>query len=160
MNLRAATGPDIPAIRTLIDDSAIALSRGFYTDAQAAALTEQVLGVDTQLIDDGTYFVIEDDTRIVASGGWSRRGTLFGGDQAKHAHGGAGGDPLLDPACDPARIRAFFVSPRHARRGLGSRLMRHCAAAAWSAGFRRLTIADGLCAPLVNTSRPLIEPTL
>ena len=160
MNLRAATGPDIPAIRTLITDSAIVLSRGFYTDAQAAALTEQVFGVDTQLIDDGTYFVIEEDDEVVAAGRWSRRGTLFDGDQAKHAHGGASGDPLLDPACDPARIRAFFVSPRHARRGLGSRLMRHCAAAAWSAGFRRLTIADGLCAPLVNMSRPLIEPTL
>ena len=185
MNLRAATRADIPAIEALIRDSAIALSRGFYTDTQAAALTAQVFGVDTQLIDDGTYFVIDDDDRIVASGGWSRRGTLFGGDRVKHAHGGAGCDPLLDPACDPARIRAFFVASRHARRGLGSRLIRHCAAAAWDAGFRRLTLAatmpgvplyeafgfvadahfavtlaDGARAPLVTMSRPLHAPTL
>ena len=143
MRLRTATHADVPAIETLIADAGVALSRGFYTDAQAAAVTEQIFGVDTQLVVDGTYFVVEVDGVIAAAGGWSRRGTLFGSDHAKHAHGSGNAarpDPLLDPATDAARIRAFFVSPRHARRGLGSRLLVHSAAAAWAAGFRRLTL--------------------
>ncbi len=180
--LRAATHADIPAIRALILDAAIALSRGFYSDAQAAALTAQVFGVDTQLIDDATYFVIVDaHDAVIASGGWSRRATLFGGDQVKPD----GPDALLDPDHDTARIRAFFVSPRHARRGIGSLLMARCAADAWAAGFRRLALAatlpgvplyrvhgfaneepfelvlaDGVRAPLVRMSRALHGPTL
>ncbi len=134
--LRAATRGDVPTLEALIAASGIALSRGFYDDAQAAANTAQVLGVDTQLIDDGTYFVLEAADGIVACGGWSRRRTLFGADHAK----GGGPDPLLDPATDAARIRAFFVAPSQARRGLASRLLRHCAAEAWAAGFRRLTL--------------------
>lgn len=140
MNLRLATHADIPAIERLIEDSAIVLSRGFYDDEQARALTDQVFGVDTQLIADGTYVVIEDDGAIVAAGGWSRRDTLYGGDAAKPSTI----DPLLDPAVDAARIRAFFVASSHARRGLGSRLMGHCAAAAWDAGFRALTLVATL----------------
>jgi GNAT superfamily N-acetyltransferase len=136
MILRAATMADIPVIEALIVDSGIALSRGFYDDAAARAITDEIFGVDTQLIVDGTYFVIEDDGVIVAAGGWSRRGTLFGSDDTKTGTV----DPPLDAAIDPARIRAFFVASTHARRGLGSRLMEHCAGAAWQAGFRRLTL--------------------
>lgn len=137
---RVATRDDVPQLQALIGASGIALSRGFYDDAQAEAMTRQVYGVDTQLIIDGTYYLVEDEGRIVACGGWSKRGTLFGSDHAKAAEGAP--DPLLDPAVDAARIRAFFVSPDLARRGLGACLMRHCASAAWHAGFRRLTLVS------------------
>lgn len=135
--LRVATRADIPAIARLIRDSGIALSRGFYSEAQAAALTEHVFGVDTQLIDDGTYYVIEDAEGLAACGGWSLRRTLFGGDQAKH-----GDDPLLDPATEPSRIRAFFVASAHARRGLGTRLIHACEDAARAAGFASIELAS------------------
>lgn len=111
------------------------LSVGFYTPEQADAITRHVFGVDTQLIDDRTYFVIEQDGRIVACGGWSRRRTLFGGDQTKR-----GPDPLLDPATEAARIRAFFVDPSMARRGLGRQLITACMAAAKEAGFRAMEL--------------------
>jgi GNAT superfamily N-acetyltransferase len=137
--LRIATPVDIPALQALIAESGIALSAGFYTPEQAEAITRHVFGVDTQLIDDGTYFAIEDAGRIVACGGWSRRNTLFGGDQTKH-----GTDPLLDPAIEPARIRAFFVAPDRARRGLGHRLMAACVAAASAAGFTAMELVSTL----------------
>ena len=133
--LRLATPADIPALETLIARSARGLSAPFYSDEQVEAKLRHVFGVDTQLIADGTYFVLEADGAIVACGGWSRRGTLFGGDQMK-----AGPDPLLDPATEPARIRAFFVDPGHARRGLGSDILAACTTAAASAGFRRLEL--------------------
>jgi GNAT superfamily N-acetyltransferase len=135
MELRTAERPDIPALGSLIDLSGRALSVGHYSPEQADAITRHVFGVDTQLIDDGTFFVIEHDDRIVACGGWSTRRTLFGGDQAK-----AGPDPLLDPAIEPARIRAFFVHPSMARRGLGRQLMAACTAASKHAGFRALEL--------------------
>lgn len=137
--LRIATHDDIPELQALIARSGIALSAGFYTPAQAEAITREVFGVDTQLIDDGTYFAIEDAGRIVACGGWSRRNTLFGGDQTKHE-----ADPLLDATTEPARIRAFFVDPDHARRGHGRRLMQACTDAARAAGFRALTLVSTL----------------
>jgi GNAT superfamily N-acetyltransferase len=139
MLLRPATVADIPALRLLIARSGIELSAGFYTPEQAAAITEHVFGVDSQLIADGTYHVIEADGAVVACGGWSKRRTLFGGDQTK-----TGSDPLLDPATDPARIRAFFVDPAFARRGLGRRLLDHCTAEATAAGFRSLELASTL----------------
>lgn len=130
-NLRLATLEDIPSLEILIAQSARGLSAPFYSSAQIEAKLRHVFGVDTQLIHDGTYFVIEEDSALVACGGWSRRGTLFGGDQAK-----IGPDPLLDPATAPARIRAFFVHPGQARRGLGTRILDACTVAAVSAGFR------------------------
>jgi hypothetical protein len=111
---RLARLADIPALQDLILRSGRALSVGFYSQAQADAITVHVFGVDTRLIDDLTYSVIERDDRIAACGGWSMRRTLFGGDQTK-----TGPDPLLDPAAEPARIRAFFVDPAMARQGLG-----------------------------------------
>ncbi|HEY1142140.1 MAG TPA: GNAT family N-acetyltransferase [Lysobacter sp.] len=135
MELRTAERSDIPALASLIELSGRALSVGHYSPEQADAITRHVFGVDTQLIDDGTFFVIEHDDRIVACGGWSRRRTLFGGDQTK-----AGPDPLLDPAIEPARIRAFFVHPSMARRGLGRQLMAACMAASNDAGFRALEL--------------------
>ncbi len=135
--LRVALREDIPVLAGLIARSGIGLSVGFYSEEQAAAVTRHVFGVDSQLVDDGSYFVIEEAGRALACGGWSRRRTLFGGDQAK-----SGPDPLLDPASEPARIRAFFVEPGMARRGLGSMLMQHCIAEARAAGFTALELAS------------------
>ncbi|MFL5560659.1 MAG: GNAT family N-acetyltransferase [Gemmatimonadaceae bacterium] len=98
-----------------------------------------LFGVDSQLIADETYYVIERHGELAAAGGWSRRRTMYGGDQFKGS-----ADPLLDPATEPARIRAFFVHPTHARQGLARALFRHCAAAAWSAGFCRLELVATL----------------
>lgn len=134
--LRVAISDDIPELERLVARSGIALSAGFYTPEQAEAITRHVFGVDTQLIDDGSYYLIEHDGDIVACGGWSARQTLFGADRTK-----TGPDPLLDPATEPARIRAFFVDPTMARRGLGRRLIAHCSAAAAAAGFRSFELA-------------------
>lgn len=133
--IRAATVADIPALNLLIAQSAQQLGAGFYTAAQSAALSREVFGVDSQLVADGTYFVIDDAGLPVACGGWSRRSTKFGADKMK-----TGPDRLLDPATEPAKIRAFFVAPAMARRGLGSALMCHCTEAAAAAGFNRMEL--------------------
>jgi GNAT superfamily N-acetyltransferase len=134
--VRAARPDDIPAMEALIARSGIELSEGFYTKEQAQAVTRHVFGVDTQLVADQTYFLIERDGELVACGGWSKRSTLFGADRTKQ-----GADPLLDPATEPARIRAFFVDPAAARQGLGRMLLRHCADAAAAGGFHTLELA-------------------
>jgi GNAT superfamily N-acetyltransferase len=126
----------VPAITALIDRSVRALSTEHYSDAQVESALRYVFGVDTQLVRDRTYYVIESGGgNLAAAGGWSRRRTLYGGDQTKRAD-----DPLLDPATDPARIRAFFVDPAWARRGLGRQLFAACAEAATAAGFRSLEL--------------------
>jgi GNAT superfamily N-acetyltransferase len=137
--IRVARPADVPVLQELIVRSARELSVGYYTTAQTEAAVRYVFGVDSQLIADETYFLVEESAAVVACGGWSRRRTLFGGDQAKPAV-----DPLLDPAIEPARIRAFFVDPRHARRGLGRRLIDECMRAARAAGFRSLELVATL----------------
>lgn len=131
--IREATRDDITPLNALISRSARALSSGFYTPAQLDAVAGEVFGVDTQLIDDGTYFVVEHDGAMAACGGWGMRSTGCGGDQHKTA-----GERLLDPPLEAAKIRAFFVAPDMARRGIGTRLMAHCEAAAAAAGFSEL----------------------
>jgi GNAT superfamily N-acetyltransferase len=128
--LRPATLADVPALERLIAASVRALCRDDYTAAQIDAALGTAWGVDRELIRDGTYFVVEADGTIVACGGWSRRRTLFGGD----AQPGRQSD-LLDPARDAARIRAFFVDPAWARRGLGMALLERCEAEARAQGF-------------------------
>jgi GNAT superfamily N-acetyltransferase len=135
VTLRLATPDDLPALRALIPDSVRALSQGFYTPEQIESAIRYVFGPDTQLIADGTYFAAEAEGMIAGCGGWSRRATLYGGDQMKDAD-----DPLLDPATEAARIRAFFVHPRWARRGVGSAIMQACRNAAAQAGFQRLEL--------------------
>lgn len=135
MNLRVASLEDVPRLRTLIDASARDLSTGFYSPEQVDALRTYVFGVDTQLIADGSYFIIDAADEPVAAGGWSARRTLYGGDQMK-----AGVDSRLDPRTDAARIRAFFVHPQWARRGLARQLYAVCAEAAGRAGFRDLEL--------------------
>lgn len=139
VRIRRATESDLPALSELIPLSVRALSRGYYTDPQIESAILHVFGPDSRLIADGTYFVAEEDARLVGCGGWSRRRTLYGGDQMK-----AQEDPLLDPAADAARIRAFFVHPEFARRGIGSRILRACMDAARAAGFRHFSLAATL----------------
>ena len=133
--VRTATREDVPALNVLIAASARALSAGFYTPEQIDAAVTYVFGVDTGLVDDGTYFVVESEGQLVGCGGWSRRGALYGGDQRLMEQA-----PRLNPATDPARIRAFFVAPGWERRGIGSRLLAVCQAAAESEGFTSLEL--------------------
>lgn len=136
---RLATVTDLDAVRALIDRSVRALSVGYYTAAQIESGLRFVFGPDTQLITDGTYFVIDAADGLAAAGGWSKRRTLYGGDQFKEAAA-----PLLDPANDAARIRAFFVDPAHARKGLASRLFAECERAARDQGFRAFELGATL----------------
>ena len=130
--LRKATPDDHASLTALIARSARKLSAGDYQPEQVEGALRGAFGVDTQLIDDGTYFVVEAAGTIVACGGWSFRRTLFGSDS------GPGRDASeLDPAVDAAKIRAFFVDPAHARRGLGTLLLNHCEAEAAARGFTR-----------------------
>ncbi|MES2318302.1 MAG: GNAT family N-acetyltransferase [Pseudomonadota bacterium] len=135
--VRMAYASDKPVLDALIRKSGIGLAAGFYSQAQAAAITREVFGVDSALVADGTYFVIEAGDTIIACGGWSKRATDFGGDQAK-----SGDDRPLDPATEPARIRAFFVDPDFARKGLGGMLLEHCTRAAARAGFKALELVS------------------
>jgi GNAT superfamily N-acetyltransferase len=130
---------DVPALRQLIDHSVRGLSAGFYSQRQIESALLHVFGVDSQLIADGTYYLVEGPAGPVAAGGWSGRATLYGGDQHKSAP-----DVLLDPAVEPARIRAFFVHPAWARRGLARRLFDRCRSAAEGAGFRALELGATL----------------
>jgi N-acetylglutamate synthase-like GNAT family acetyltransferase len=137
IHIRLATINDIPALTQLIDESVRQLSFGYYTPAQIESALRNVFGVDTQLIFDQTYFVAEIDGQIVGCGGWSKRNTLFGGDQAKERSDLNEADSLLVPGSDAARLRAFYVHPRWARRGIGKLITKACEAAALAAGFTR-----------------------
>jgi GNAT superfamily N-acetyltransferase len=128
---REARLDDVPRLQALIEVSARALSRLDYSPAQIEAALRSAWGVDTQLIRDQSYFVAERAGELVACGGWSWRRTLFGGD------GQQGREPeALDRACDAARVRAFFVHPDWARRGLGRLLLELCEREARERGFR------------------------
>jgi GNAT superfamily N-acetyltransferase len=137
--LRTATENDRDAIEQVIFLSARELSRGFYSDEQIAAALARVYGIDSTLIDDGTYFVAEADVMLVGCGGWSKRKTLFGGDQFD-----ARNSELLDPAADAARIRAFFVHPNYARRGIARSLLDQCEREARRDGFQSLELMSTL----------------
>ena len=133
--LRKANLSDRPAIARLIELSARALSREEYSDEQIEGAIASVYGVDSDLIHDGTYFVAEATDVLVGCGGWSRRRTLFGGDQ----YAARSSDPL-DPSREAARIRAFFVHPEWARRGIGRAILERCEAEARACGFRSLEL--------------------
>lgn len=139
LRLRAAVPEDVAALSALIRESVLGLGRDDYSPEQLASALVHLFGVDTRLIEDGTYYVVESEGRPVACGGWSRRRTLFGGDQYADRS-----DDRLDPATEPARIRAFFVHPNWARRGVGRLLLARCEEAARSSGFRRLELAATL----------------
>ncbi len=127
---RLATSDDVPALEDLIPLSVRTLQAPYYSAAQMAAAMGPVFGVDRQLINDGTYFVVENADVIIGCGGWSQRKSLFGADNAR-----SGEDAMLDPATDPARIRAFFIHPDWARRGIGKAILTACESAIIAAGF-------------------------
>lgn len=137
--LRLATERDVAGITALIDASVRGLGVGYYSDEEIDESLVTVFGVDSQLIRDQTYLVIDCGGEIAAAGGWSKRSTLYGGDQTKHAE-----DAVLDPLVDAARIRAFYVAPRWARRGFARRLYQACEVAALNAGFHRFQLGATL----------------
>ena len=133
--LRLARRADVAVIDALVKASTRANFPAFYDERQTASSVVHIAHVDTMLVDDGTYFVLEADSELVGCGGWSRRDKLFSGssDQEGRAR-------LLDPATEPARVRAMFVRGDWTRRGLGTRILRECEAAARAEGFRMLSL--------------------
>jgi GNAT superfamily N-acetyltransferase len=152
-SLRVATSDDAAAIDALMKESAAALFPGVYTPEQAESAVRFVAQVDRMLLADGTYFVLEAGGEPVACGGWSRRAKPYTGS------GDADGDDrMLDPATEPAHVRAMFVRADWTRRGLGRRILEACEAAARREGFRRLGLVattSGVPLYLAYGFRPL-----
>ncbi len=137
--IRVATLDDVPELEILIRLSVHQLQAFCYSVAQREAALGPVFGVDRQLIVDGTYFAVVHDRVIIGCGGWSKRASLYGGSAGRD-----GLDPALDPDRDPARVRAFFVHPDWARRGIGKALLAECEAAIRMAGFREIELSATL----------------
>jgi len=140
--IRSANHADIAELRLLIERSVRGLQHNDYTPAQIEGALGHALGLDTQLIEDGTYFAVlpvSQPDLIVGCGGWSYRKTLYGSDHGPHRE-----NAFLDPASEPAKIRAIFVHPEWARQGLGTLILKHCEDAAQQAGFRTLEMGSTL----------------
>ena len=133
--IRKATSADTAVLSGVIAKSARGLSAGYYDSEEVEAALRGAFGVDSQLVDDGTYFVATEGDAIVGCGGWSRRHTLFGGDTFSVRDA-----TPLDPVTDAARIRAFFVLPSHARRGIGKAILHRCESEAVAMGFFRFAL--------------------
>jgi len=144
IHIRKATPADVPWLQEVIEASVRGLQADFYSPRQIEGALKSVYGVDSQLIADGTYLVAESsesqgNIEIVACGGWSKRKTLYGGDQYAGRE-----DSLLDPTRDAAKIRAFFVHPKWARLGIGGLILEACENAAREAGFTRMEMGATL----------------
>jgi GNAT superfamily N-acetyltransferase len=137
--LRLARLEDVPALEELIPLSVHSLLVKHYSPAQLAAALGPAFGVDRQLIQDGTYFAVEQAAQIVGCGGWSRRKAVYGGDRGR-----AGEDAVLDPQRDPARIRAFFIHPDWVRRGIGRSILVESESAIRAAGFQSIELVATL----------------
>jgi GNAT superfamily N-acetyltransferase len=137
--VRNATLADRDVLRDLIARSARELSAADYRPEQVEGALRGAFGIDTQLIHDGTFFVVEESGVIVGCGGWSYRKTLFGGDTRSERDAAE-----LDPRTDPAKIRAFFVDPAHARKGIGTILLEKCESEARLRGFSRVELMSTL----------------
>ena len=149
---RLAVSGDVPALTVLMDAAIAELQRSYLDDSQIAS-SRAIMGIDTELIDDGTYFVVEADAALAGCGGWSRRATLYGGDQS-----GGRDSRLLDPRVEPARVRAMYTNPAYARRGVGRLVLSLCEAAAAAEGFTRLELMSTLSGEPLYTAygfRPL-----
>jgi GNAT superfamily N-acetyltransferase len=133
-----ATNDDVPVLRSLMQAAIDELQKGFLDDAQIRS-SHAIMGLDTQLIDDGTYFLVELDGQVAGCGGWSRRATLYGG-----SHSGGRDAALLDPSADAARVRAMYTAPAFARRGVGRLVLSLCEAAAAAEGFTTLELMASL----------------
>jgi GNAT superfamily N-acetyltransferase len=152
--LRKATRDDISRLETLIARSARGLSADDYRPAQIEGALRGAFGVDTQLLADQTYFVAEEDGRFVGCGGWSFRSTLFGGDAR------TGRDSsMLDPRTQPAKIRAFFVDPTDARRGIGTLLLERCEKEARDRGFSQVELMATLPGVRLYAARGYVGST-
>ena len=154
MRLRLATPDDIPTLQILIPASVRALQKDHYSARQMEGAIGSVFGVDTQLIHDGTYFVVEatngeGKTVTAGCGGWSKRKTMYGSDSVPGKD-----NTWLTPATDAARIRAFFIHPDWPRRGIGSQILVACETAARSAGFKRFRRAAETPFNIVYEARP------
>lgn len=144
---RLATAADAPALDALAEAAIAGHLPAVLTPAQVAA-SRAIMGLDRQLIADGTYFVVEEDSALAGCGGWSRRATMYGGD-----HSPGRDAALLDPARDAARVRAMYTAPAFARRGIGRLILELCEDAARAEGFRRLELAATLSGlPLYEAS--------
>ena len=131
---RLARLEDLGALRNLMDAAISELQKPFLDDRQIAS-SRTIMGLDTQLIEDGTYFIVEVDGKLVGCGGWSRRATLYGGDQSPGRSA-----VLLNPNTDAARVRAMYTHPDHVRKGIGRLILGLCEAAARSEGFRTVEL--------------------
>jgi GNAT superfamily N-acetyltransferase len=134
LNHRLARIEDIGALRVLMDASIAELQKPFLRPEQIES-SRALMGLDTQLVEDGTYFIVEVNARLAGCGGWSRRATLYGGDQSPGRSAA-----LLDPARDAARVRAMYTHPAHVRQGVGRMILGLCEAAAKSEGFSRVEL--------------------
>jgi len=154
LELRLATAADEPAMRAIMQ-RAIAELLQPYLPPDAVAASFEIMGLDSQLIADATYFAVTENDHIVGCGGWSRRATLFGGD-----HTAGRNAALLDPATEPARVRAMYTDPAHVRRGVGRMILAACEDAARAEGFRAVELAATLAgAPLYRAcGYQVIEP--
>lgn len=142
---RLAGPADLPALQAVMAAAIGELQKGFLSPAQIES-SRMIMGLDSQLVADRTYFIIEDGDQIAGCGGWSRRATLYGGDHTP------GREPaLLDPAKDAARVRAMYTHPDFARRGVGRLILELCEAAAKAEGFQRLELMGTM------SGRPLYE---
>jgi GNAT superfamily N-acetyltransferase len=150
--LRLARNEDAAALGKLIAQSVRGLQQSEYSNAQIEGALGTIYGTDRQMIEDGTFFVVEDGPVIVACGGWSRRRTSFGSD-----HSPVKDDTPLNPRTDPAKIRGFFVHPDWARRGIASRILEACEAAARDAGFSRFELFSTLTGVPLYRSRGYVE---
>jgi GNAT superfamily N-acetyltransferase len=135
---RLAVASDIPALTAVMDAAIDELQRAYIDEAQIAS-SRAIMGIDTELIDDGTYFVVEHGDDIAGCGGWSRRATLYGSD-----HTPGRDSQLLDPKVDAARVRAMYTNPAYARRGVGRLILWLCERAAAAEGFKRLQLVSTL----------------
>jgi GNAT superfamily N-acetyltransferase len=131
---RLATRDDLPTVRALMDLAIGELLLSFL-DAKQIAASRAIMGLDTQLVDDETYFLVEHEETLIGCGGWSRRATLFGSDATVGRNAA-----LLNPGTDAARVRAMYTHPCHVRRGVGRLVLRLCEEAARDEGFRRLEL--------------------
>ncbi|MEA2165820.1 MAG: hypothetical protein QOK37_3947 [Thermoanaerobaculia bacterium] len=133
--IRPATRADIDSIAAVMRASLLSFGRDAYDDRQVASAVLYIAHPDEQIIDDGTYFVAVDDEHIVGCGGWSRRKKVYSGSAV-----GSDDREMLDPAAEPARIRAMFVNPGWAKRGIGRQILRHAEEQAAREGFRSLRL--------------------
>lgn len=177
MRVRLAEIEELPVLSAIMDAAIAELQRGFLSPAEIEA-SRAVMGLDTQLVRDRTYFVAEIEREIAGCGGWSRRATLYGGDHS----GALRNDAVLDPAREPARVRAMYTKPGYARRGIGRAILEASEAAARAEGFAQTELmatlsgeplykacgyrevervfaapsADGVRVPLVRMIKPLV----